>query len=451
MLLGGEASSTGARLCPWPSICSECVVGTDANSRWRDAPSSSAVHDSRRSGPIFRSALSGAQVTRTRDGPALLDVRQMLDRLIGFDTTSRNSNLALIEFVRDYLDRLGIASELVFDATGAKANLFASIGPAERRARAVRSHRRGPGRRPGLVERCLRLRRARRPPVRARRRRHEGLHRDRARPRPRAQAAAPRRAGPLALTYDEEVGCKGVPACSIISPAAAAPPLGCVVGEPTGMRVANGHKGKAGYVCSVTGLASHSALNHLGVNAIEIGAAIITELRRLNDEFRAAGPFADGFEPPHCTVSTGVIAGGSALNIVPDHCRFEFEFRPLPGQDPDALFARIRDWAHPAADHARPVARRRHRMAGADELSRARRRGSSRHRGGVLPPDRDPGADQAGVRDRGRALRHARDPDRGVRPRRHQVAHKPDEYVELAQLERCTRFLRELVHATVMA
>ena len=62
---------------------------------------------------------------------ALLDVRQMLDRLIGFDTTSRNSNLALIEFVRDYLDRLGIASELVFDATGAKANLFASIGPAE--------------------------------------------------------------------------------------------------------------------------------------------------------------------------------------------------------------------------------------------------------------------------------------------------------------------------------
>ena len=124
-----------------------------------------------------------------------------------------------------------------------------------------------------------------------------------------------------------------------------APPLGCVVGEPTGMRVADGHKGKAGYVCSVTGLASHSALNHLGVNAIEIGAAIITELRRLNDEFRAAGPFADGFEPPHCTVSTGVIAGGSALNIVPDHCRFEFEFRPLPGQDPDALFARIRDWA----------------------------------------------------------------------------------------------------------
>ena len=150
----------------------------------------------------------------------------------------------------------------------------------------------------------------------------------------------------LALTYDEEVGCKGVPGLlDHLAGCLPTPPLGCVVGEPTGMRVANGHKGKAGYVCSVTGLAGHSALNHLGVNAIETAAAIIAELRCLNDEFRAAGPFADGFEPPHCTVSTGVIAGGSALNIVPDHCRFEFEFRPLPGQDPDVLFARIRDWA----------------------------------------------------------------------------------------------------------
>ena len=72
---------------------------------------------------------------------------------------------------------------------------------------------------------------------------------------------------------------------------------------------------------------------------------IISELRRLNAEFRAEGPFAPGFEPPHCTVSTGVIAGGSALNIVPEQCRFEFEFRPLPGQHPDALFAGIRGWA----------------------------------------------------------------------------------------------------------
>ena len=81
------------------------------------------------------------------------------------------------------------------------------------------------------------------------------------------------------------------------------------------------------------------------MNAIEIAAEIVSELRRLNAEFRAKGPFAPDFEPPHCTVSTGVIAGGSALNIVPEQCRFEFEFRPLPGQDPDTVFAGIRDWA----------------------------------------------------------------------------------------------------------
>ena len=168
----------------------------------------------------------------------------------------------------------------------------------------------------------------------------------------------------------------------------------------------------------MTGLASHSALNHLGVNAIEIGAAIITELRRLNDEFRAAGPFADGFEPPHCTVSTGVIAGGSALNIVPDHCRFEFEFRPLPGQDPDALFARIRDWAErtllPTMRELSPAAG----IAWQELMSYPALGGAaSRHRGGVLPPDRNPGANQAGVRDRGR---HSRQHGSRPRPRRHQ-------------------------------
>ena len=137
----GEASSTGARRCPSASICSECDRGTDTNSRWQDAARSPAVHDSPRRGlyiPPGRLRNAGDEDAVT--GQALLDVRQMLDRLIGFDTTSRNSNLALIEFVRDYLDRLGIASELVFDAAGAKANLFASIGPEERAGLVLSGH-----------------------------------------------------------------------------------------------------------------------------------------------------------------------------------------------------------------------------------------------------------------------------------------------------------------------
>jgi acetylornithine deacetylase len=376
----------------------------------------------------------------------------MLDRLIAFDTTSRNSNLALIEFVQDYLDRFGVASDLVFDATGAKANLFATLGPPEGAgivlsghtdvvpvdgqhwssepfacvARDDRLYGRGTADMKGFIATALALV----PELR-------GL-----------PLAAPVH---LALSYDEEVGCKGVPGLLDHIAARLAPPLGCVVGEPTGMRVANGHKGKAGYVCTVTGLSSHSALNHLGVNAIEIAAEIITELRRLNDEFRTAGPHADGFEPPHCTASTGVIAGGRALNIVPDECRFEFEFRPLPGQDPAALFGRIRDWAERTL---LPRMRARSPAAGIEWLELMSYPGLG-------------GTDGATIEEVCCRLTATEAPiklafgteaghfaARGIPavvcgPGDIRVAHKPDEYVELAQLERCARFLRELVHATV--
>jgi acetylornithine deacetylase len=386
---------------------------------------------------------------------ALLDARQLLERLVGFDTTSRNSNLGLIEFVRDYLDRLGVASELVFDAAGAKANLLATIGPPDRPGIVLSGHTdvvpidgqnwssepfacveregrlygRGTADMKGFIATALAL-------------------------VPDFQAL--RLCAPihLAFSYDEEVGCKGVP--SLLDHLGAhlpARPSGCVVGEPTGMRVANGHKGKAGYVCTVTGRASHAALNHLGVNAIEIAAEIIAELRRLNAEFRAAGPFAPGFEPPHCTVSTGVIAGGSALNVVPDQCRFEFEFRPLPGQDPDVLFAAIRDWAErtllPAMRSVSPAA------------GIAWRELMSYPALGAL--------DNAAIEDLCCRLTGTEQPiklafgteaghfaSRGIPtvvcgPGDIRVAHRPDEYVELAQLESCARFLHRLVQATAAA
>jgi acetylornithine deacetylase len=386
---------------------------------------------------------------------ALLDARQLLERLVGFDTTSRNSNLELIEFVRGYLDDLGIASHLVFDAAGTKANLLATIGPADRPGIVLSGHTdvvpvdgqewssepfacverdgrlygRGAADMKGFIATALAL---------------------------VPEFGALRLAAPvhLALSYDEEVGCKGVPSLlDHLGASLPASPFGCVVGEPTGMRVANGHKGKAGYVCTVSGRASHSALNHLGVNAIEVAARIITELRRLNDEFRAEGPFAPGFEPPHCTVSTGVIAGGSALNIVPDQCRFEFEFRPLPGQDPDALFARIRDWAErtllPAMRSVSPATGIAWQElmsypalgladgAGIEELC-------CRLTGTEQPIKLAFGTEAGHFASRGI-------PTVVCGPGEISVAHRPDEYVELAQLESCASFLRRLVQATVAA
>jgi acetylornithine deacetylase len=373
----------------------------------------------------------------------------MLARLVGFDTTSRNSNLALIEFVRDYLDGLGVASTLVFDDTGAKANLFATLGPAERpglvlsghtdvvpvddqdwssdpfvcTARDGRLYGRGTADMKGFVATVLAL-----VPELLERRLRTPVH--------------------IALSYDEEVGCKGVPRLlDHLARALPALPFGCVVGEPTAMRVANGHKGKAGYGCVVTGLASHSALNHLGVNAIEIAAEIIVRLRRRNLEFRTEGPFHAGFEPPHCTLSANVIGGGTALNIVPASCRFEFEFRTLPGQDPAALLREVQAFAE---TELLPEMRARHPEAALEwqELMSYPALGGARDSkierlctelaGGGRPAKVAFGTEAGLFAQRGIASVVCGPGDMTV-------AHKPDEYVELADLERCAGFLRRLV------
>jgi acetylornithine deacetylase len=379
----------------------------------------------------------------------------MLAPLIGFDTTSRNSNLALIDFVRDHLDRLGVASTLIFDDSGSKANLLATVGPEERAGlvlsghtdvvpvdgqdwssdpfvvaeRDGRLHGRGTTDMKGFVAAVLAL-----VPELLERRLKAPVH--------------------IALSYDEEVGCKGVPRLlDHLAQALPVMPFGCVVGEPTGMAVANGHKGKAGFECSVTGLASHSALNHLGVNAIEIAAEIIVHLRRRNLDFRAHGPLADGFEPPHCTVTTGLIEGGTALNIVPGACRFAFEFRTLPEQDAAGLLAEVQAFAEselmPAMRARHPGARVAWReLMSYPALGNAAQSGFERLccevAGGGAPRKVAFGTEAGLFAARGIASVVCGPGDIAV-------AHQPDEYVELAELERCTGFLRRLVDRAVAA
>lgn len=277
-------------------------------------------------------------------GIAHADVHELLSKLLSFDTTSRESNLALIQFVRDYLQGLGVESELIFNEEGSKANLYARFGPAgdggvmlsghtdvvpvdgqnwtfpafELTEHDQRYYGRGSTDMKGFIACVL--------------------------------AAVPmflnkelRMPVYLAFSYDEEVGCLGVR--SLIDHLKASPekPALCIIGEPTSMKPVYGHKGKVALRCKVHGKACHSAYAPEGVNAIEYAAQLIGKLSSLAEPL--SKQLDERFDPPYSTVQTGVIKGGAALNIVPEFCQFDMEMRYLPGVDAAATFNTLADYA----------------------------------------------------------------------------------------------------------
>jgi acetylornithine deacetylase len=278
----------------------------------------------------------------------------ILERLVAFDTVSAKSNLALIDWVAGYLDGYGIASHLTRNGEGTKANLFATIGagngsgerggiilsghtdvvpvegqdwasdpfrlearPADREP--GRLYGRGTADMKGFLALCLAL---------------------------VPQALAGPLAVPLhlALSYDEEVGCLGVPALIRSLPEGMARPRLAIIGEPTGMQVANAHKGIHFLRTRVIGHEAHSSMPERGVNAIAAAAEIIAEIGRLAAECRAAAGADSRFDPPYTSFNIGRIAGGTAVNIIARDCAFEWEFRPVPGEDGAALQRRIEDF-----------------------------------------------------------------------------------------------------------
>ena len=267
----------------------------------------------------------------------------ILGRLIAFDTTSRNSNLALIDYVRAYLDDLSVPYRLTFDDKGEKANLFATLGPSDVSGGYVLSghtdvvpvdgqdwetdpfiltekegklYGRGTADMKTFVAVVLAAL-----PVFLKRGLRVPIH--------------------IALSYDEEVGLVGVRRLIADMCDNNLAPEGCIVGEPTNMRVVASHKGKRSYRCTVRGLEAHSSLAPVGVNAVEYAGAVIAFLQQMSREFRTEGPFDDEYDCPHTTIHVGLVRGGTALNIVPADCFFEFEFRHLPGDDPEGIFQKI--------------------------------------------------------------------------------------------------------------
>ncbi len=148
----------------------------------------------------------------------------------------------------------------------------------------------------------------------------------------------------LAFSYDEEVGCIGVGRMiRDMQDSGVAPGL-CIVGEPTSMKVVTGHKGKLAARAHVCGREAHSALAPYAVNALEYAAEIIVELRRMQREVAEKGPFNREYDPPYSTLHAGVLHAGTALNIVPRECTFDFEFRTVPEDDPHRLLGRLESY-----------------------------------------------------------------------------------------------------------
>jgi acetylornithine deacetylase len=372
----------------------------------------------------------------------------MIGRLVGFDTTSRESNLALIDFVREYLEGWGVQSELIFDAARRKANLYATIGPGHIGGIILSGHTdvvpvdgqawdsdpfavsekdgclfgRGTSDMKGFIAVALAL-----VPEFLARRLKTPVH--------------------FAFSYDEEVGCIGVR--DIIARLKDAPvrPGACIVGEPSLMQPVVSHKGKRSLRCRVHGLESHSALAHQGVNAVEAAAEIIAYLKGMARRKRAEGPFDPGFAPPYTTVHTGVISGGTALNIVPRECSFDFEFRNIPGEDPGALLAEVKRHAetallpemHRVSAATGIVFEERNAVEGLDIAADHALVALAQSLTGSNSVGKVSFCAEAGL------FQQAEIPTVICGPGSIDVAHKPNEYVAVDQVRQCERFMRRLM------
>jgi acetylornithine deacetylase len=274
----------------------------------------------------------------------------MIERLIAFDTTSRESNLGLIEWARDHLEKLGAKTRLTYDAKGVKANLFATLGEGSKPGLILSGHTdtvpvdgqqwktdpfvptvvgdrlyaRGSADMKGFLGIAL----------------HQA-------PAFVDAISSGRLDAPMhySLSYDEEIGCIGVRGLLADLEAIGLEAAGCIVGEPTSMQPIIAHKGTHRFRCQVHGREAHSSYTTHGVNAIEYAARLVVFVRDLADRLAATEVRDFGFNVPYSTLSTGVIRGGIAANVIPKSCEVQFDMRTLPSASAEALYAEIVDYA----------------------------------------------------------------------------------------------------------
>lgn len=373
-----------------------------------------------------------------------------LEALIGFDTTSRDSNLRLIEYVEAFLGGFGLASRRVANADGSKANLYATIGPAVPGGVVVSGHtdvvpvdgqawssdpfaltRRGArlyGRGTCDMKGFLALALAAVPAF------------------ARGGTARPLH---LAFSYDEEVGCLGAPSMIRELVAELPAPIAVIVGEPTEMEVVSGHKGISTWRVTVTGHEAHSSLTHLGVSANMVAIGLMAQLRTLAESFEGHPDPDSLYHPPHATLTVGLMHGGTAVNILARECGFTFDLRTPPGQDPDTIMAPFiaaceaedRALKRRFADAGVAVARRSATPSFAPEPEGAAEMLARRLAGDNGPARVVPYAAEAGQ------FQGAGFSTIICGPGSIEQAHQADEYLEVAQFERGAGFMRRLIEA----
>ena len=275
-----------------------------------------------------------------------MDMRAIFDRLMCFDTVSSKPNIALMQFVSDLLADAGVEAVLIPDPLGQKANLYATVGPAGQGGVMLSGHTdvvpvegqawtkqpfalteengryygRGAADMKGFcaVAIATMLQAAKRPLK-------TPLH--------------------LALSYDEEIGCMGVRSLVEMLQTAPVRPRFCIVGEPTGMQVATGHKGKVALRAICTGREGHSALAPMALNALHLAADFVQAVRALQADVAAKGLKDGDYDAPYSTIHVGKLNGGVQVNIVPNTAVIDFEIRSVAGEDVVGLIGRLGDAA----------------------------------------------------------------------------------------------------------
>ena len=374
--------------------------------------------------------------------------KDILTALVGFDTVSRNSNLDLIAWVEQYLDRHGVKHERIYDETGKKSNLWATLGPADVPGYILSGHTdvvpvddqnwtdspfklterdgklygRGSTDMKGYVACCLAA-----VPDMLNANLKKPLH--------------------LAFSYDEEVGCIGARGIVAKLPERPAKPIACFVGEPTGMDVVIGHKAKRSLKATVHGRTCHSSLAPLGVNAVEYAARVITKIRDISDRMARKGARDELYDVPFTTGHTGYLHGGTALNIVPDIATFEFEFRTIAADKSADLAREVIDYAktvlepemQAVAPEAGIVFEDRSEFAGLNTAENAEVTLLAKQLSGRNSHSKVAYGTEAGL------FSDAGVPTIVIGPGLIDQAHKADEFIAITELEKCGVFLDRLI------